>query len=76
MPSLECWKSAREHEYYKTVIQPDEEYFADMARSRILVGWEEVYIQHGEVTGGITGEGEKRAVREEKARQREEEEEK
>lgn len=69
MPDLKCWHRARQDEYYRSIIQPDEEYFADMARSRILVGWEEDYVVGGEVVGGITRGKEERAVEEERRRQ-------
>lgn len=48
MPDLECYERARNDQYYKDVITPDELEFADMEKSKLLVGWEEVYIENGE----------------------------
>ena len=35
--------------YYETVVKRDEEEFIDTTRSRVMFGWEEVYIENGEV---------------------------
>lgn len=47
MPSLDCYEKALQDEYYVNVVAPDDKYFADMERSKMLVGWEEVYVQDG-----------------------------
>lgn len=49
MPSLDCYEKALQDEYYKNVVGPDDQYFADMERSKIMIGWEEVYVQDGKV---------------------------
>lgn len=49
MPNLDCYQRAIEDEYYKNVIAPDEQEFADWSSSKLTVGWEEVYIQNGKV---------------------------
>ncbi|CAK4032117.1 Hypothetical predicted protein [Lecanosticta acicola] len=49
MPELDCYERARRDPYYAQVVKPDEEAFFDFERSRITVGWEEVYIEGGEL---------------------------
>lgn len=44
MPSLECYERALSDEYYARVIAPDEKEFADMARSKVTIGWEEYHV--------------------------------
>ena len=46
--------------YYAVVVKSDEEEFFDFSRSKITVGWEEVYIdagKGGEVEGRVDGKG-------------------
>ena len=57
MPELSCYERALEDQYYKDVIGPDDVYFADMERSKIVVGWEEVYIADGKVVNIGDGAG-------------------
>jgi hypothetical protein len=49
MPSLSCFDEAQKDPYYLEVVAPDELKFADVPRTQILVGWEEVYVQDGKV---------------------------
>lgn len=49
MPDLSCYERALKDKYYADVIAPDEAYFADMQRTKVIVGWEEVYISEGQV---------------------------
>ena len=49
MPSLECYEKALQDEYYVNVVSKDDQYFADMGKSKILVGWEEHYVVDGKV---------------------------
>ena len=49
MPDLSCYEKALSDQHYKDVIAPDDTYFADMERSKIMVGWEEVYVKDGKV---------------------------
>ena len=49
MPSLSCFDEAQKDPYYQEVVVPDELKFADVPRTQILVGWEEVYVQDGKV---------------------------
>jgi hypothetical protein len=39
-----CWTDP----YYAAVVKADEEEFCDISKSRVLFGWEEVYIDNGE----------------------------
>ncbi|EME41100.1 hypothetical protein DOTSEDRAFT_27677 [Dothistroma septosporum NZE10] len=60
MPDLRCYEEARKDPYYASVITPDEEEFFDFSRSKITVGWEEVYIdprKDGEVDASVYGNG-------------------
>lgn len=47
MPDLGCYERAMNDQYYKDVIAPDELEFADMKKSKVLVGWEETYVENG-----------------------------
>lgn len=49
VPDLGCYEEAMADQYYKDVITPDEMEFADMARSKVIVGWEELYVDDGKV---------------------------
>lgn len=49
MPSLDCYEKALQDEYYINVVGPDDKYFADMDKSKIMIGWEEAYVQDGRV---------------------------
>lgn len=49
MPDLACYERALADKYYADVVAPDEAYFADMGRSKVVVGWEEVYVLDGRV---------------------------
>lgn len=57
MPELECYERARTDQYYLDVVVPDEEYFADMGRSQVAVGWEEVWVEGGKVVEADTKGG-------------------
>lgn len=37
--------------YYEDVVKADEEEFIDTSKSRVLFGWEEVYIDDGKLLG-------------------------
>jgi len=47
MPSLSCFDEAQKDPYYLEVVAPDELKFADVPRTKILIGWEEVYVKDG-----------------------------
>lgn len=49
MPSLSCFDEAQKDPYYEEVVAQDELKFADVPRTKILIGWEEVYVQDGKV---------------------------
>lgn len=49
MPDLECYERARKDKYYEEVITKDEAVFADLGRSKVAVGWEEVWVDGGKV---------------------------
>jgi len=49
MPRLECYENALRDPYYRDVIAVDDGTFADMARSKVTVGWVEGYVEEGEV---------------------------
>lgn len=44
MPSAQCFDNARKDPYYESTVKPDEDRFADMSKSKLIVGWEEVHI--------------------------------
>jgi len=46
---FELFGKAREDPYYLDVVQKDEAKFFDMDKSVVTAGWEEVYIEDGEV---------------------------
>lgn len=43
------WDRAKQDPYYEKVVKQDEESFFDADTSVMLVGWEEVYIEEGEI---------------------------
>lgn len=49
MPDLSCYERALSDQYYKDVIAPDDTCFANMEKSKVMVGWEEVYVEDGKV---------------------------
>jgi hypothetical protein len=36
--------------YYQAVVRADEEEFADGSKTQVIFGWEEIYIENGELT--------------------------
>ncbi|KAI4209545.1 MAG: hypothetical protein LQ351_007536 [Letrouitia transgressa] len=46
---FERLKRAREDPYYKDVVAPDEKEFIDGEKSRMILGWEEVFIEDGKI---------------------------
>lgn len=46
---FELFGKAREDPYYLDVVQKDEAKFFDMDKSIVTAGWEEVYVEDGEV---------------------------
>ncbi|KAL9610941.1 MAG: hypothetical protein Q9167_004383 [Letrouitia subvulpina] len=46
---FERLKNAREDPYYKEVVAPDEKEFIDGEKSRMILGWEEVFIEDGRI---------------------------
>lgn len=49
MPGLDCFEKVRDDPYFKRVIAPDEAVFADMARTKVTVGWVEAHVEGGQV---------------------------
>ena len=49
MPSLSCYENALKDPYFRDVIAVDDGVSADMARSKVTVGWVEGYVEDGEV---------------------------
>ena len=49
-------KQAREDPYYKDVVAPDEKDFIDGERSRMILGWEEVFIEDGKIVDDVAVE--------------------
>lgn len=37
--------------YYEETVKPDEDKFLDLASSKVIFGWEETYIEQGEILG-------------------------
>lgn len=56
MPTLDCFAAAIKDPYYQEVVGPDESNFADLAKTRVMVGWEEVYVDNGKVVDVKPGE--------------------
>lgn len=48
---FERLKHAIEDPYYKDEVAPDEKEFIDGDRSRMILGWEEVFIEDGKIVG-------------------------
>lgn len=46
VPSANSWIDP----YYANVVKADEEEFCDISKSRVLFGWEEMYIENGEIS--------------------------
>ncbi|KAL9034692.1 MAG: hypothetical protein Q9214_006930, partial [Letrouitia sp. 1 TL-2023] len=46
---FERLKYAREDPYYKDVVAPDEKEFIDGEKSRMILGWEEAFIEDGKI---------------------------
>lgn len=46
---FELFGKAREDPYYLDVVQKDEAKFFDMEKTVVTAGWEEVYVEDGEV---------------------------
>ena len=49
MPDAQCFQVAREDPYYEKVVPPDEAELFEWETARLTVGWEEVYVQDGQV---------------------------
>lgn len=54
---FDCLERARQDPYYKDTVAPDEEKFIDMEKSQMIVGWEEVYVEGGQIVDVKIGEG-------------------